>query len=136
MDEDSARSLDDVLADLNRTTERLRSATDLGERANLRDHLNVLRREAADARGAVLTNLSDEQLDRQIRSVQRALDNVGTQRFDPSMVAGASGYGGGLDPILTARHNQRVDEAGGREDLELQLRRCLEEASRRRSQQE
>lgn len=131
MTEEPQRSLDGVLADLNETLVRLGDTTDLGERAELGERLNRLRAEAAVLRGPALRLLSDEQLDNEIRSTSRALDEIRSQRFDSSMVAGATGHGGGLDPIQTARHNRRVDESGGRAALEARLRACLSEAARR-----
>jgi hypothetical protein len=127
----SGRTLDDVLADLNRTAARLQDASDVHEKIDLRDRLNRLRSEAAELRGSSVKRLSDGQLRNEIRSLRSSLDDIRSQRFDPSMVAGASGYGGGLDPVLTARHNQRVDAAGGRLQLEARLRQLLEEQARR-----
>jgi hypothetical protein len=131
MAEQSRRTLDEVLADLTRTAARLQDASDVDEKIDLRDRLNRLRAEAAEMRGSSVERLSDEQLRNEIRSVRTSLDAIRSQRFDPSMVAGASGYGGGLDPLLTAQHNQRVDAAGGRPQLEGRLRRLLEEEARR-----
>jgi hypothetical protein len=125
------RSLDEVVEELNQQLERLRVATSVVERIDLRERLNELRAEAAVLRGPALRRMSDEQLENEIRSTRRLLDDLRSQRFDPSMVAGASGRGGGLDPLLTAKHNQRVDEAGGREHLEARLHEMLLEAARR-----
>ncbi len=125
------RSLDEVFVDLARTTELHDAATDPLERIRLSDRLTELRAEAASIRGPDVSLLSDEQLADAIRSTQRQLDQIRAQRFDPSMVAGASGRGGGIDPILAAKHNQRVDEAGDRKGLEHRLGELLSERRRR-----
>jgi hypothetical protein len=131
MDEAGARPLDEVFHDLTRITQLLDEATDPLDRIELNDRLNELRAEAASARGPDVSLLSDAQLADAIRSTQRRLDAIRAQRFDPSMVAGASGRGGGIDPILAAKHNQRVDAAGGRVELEHRLGELLSEHRRR-----
>lgn len=125
------RGLDEVLDDLVATRAELDAATDLQDRAVLRDRLTQLRAEAAAIRGPTETNLSDDQLAAAIRSAERALDELRSARLDPSQVGGASGYGGGLDPMQTARHNQRVDRAGGRSELQTELDALLRERTRR-----
>lgn len=131
MAHESVGRLGEVVAELSRTTERLAGVTDPIERIELRDRLNDLRAEAAALRGDEPTRLSDEQLASAIGATRRSLDEIRSQRFDPSMVAGATGYGGGLDPLLTAQHNRRVDEAGGRAALEARLDALTRELARR-----
>lgn len=104
----------------------------MSERIRLRDRLNDLRAEAAALRGGAVAHLTDEQLASEIRSTHRQLEAIRSGRFDTSMVGGATGLGGGLDPMQVARHNQRVDAEGGRADLERRLGELRREAARRR----
>jgi hypothetical protein len=125
------RGLDDVVAELARLSTVLDQATDLGQRVAVRDRLNELRAEAASLRGPHAATLTDEMLRSEIARCERELSAVSSARFDPSMVAGASGFGGGLDPIQTARHNRAVDEAGHRAELEAELHQLVQERKRR-----
>lgn len=125
------RQLGTVLADLAATRAGYEAATHATDRIALRDRLNRLRAEAASVRGSEVARMSDDRLDAAIRTIERLLADLRSARFDPSQVAGATGYGGGLDPILTARHNQRVDAEGGRAQLQAKLDELRRERARR-----
>jgi hypothetical protein len=127
----SGRDLDTVLAELAGAVVALDAATDPGDRVTLRDELHRLRAEASRLRGSELGSLSDDALRARLARCDRELAAIFAAHFDPSMVGGASGRGGGLDPLQTIRHNRAVDAAGGRGELEAERQALLAELARR-----
>ncbi len=130
-DTGAGRDLDAVLADLSAAVIALERAAEPVERARLRSELHRLRAEAAALRGSVLTSLSDDALRARLARCDRELAAIFAAHYDPSMVGGASGRGGGLDPYQTIKHNRAVDEAGGRAALEAERQAVLAELARR-----
>lgn len=125
------RQLDEVFAEMASTSKALQDASVATERVRLRERLTSLRAEAAELRGPRIEGLTDEALAGEIARYRRELDALRAGRLDTSMIGGASGLGGGLDPTATAQHNRTVDEAGGRAGLEGRLASLLDEQRRR-----
>jgi hypothetical protein len=125
------RTIDTVLAELVDTRAELDVTDDAARRALLRDRLHRLRAEAAAVRGPRLASMTDDEVRAEIARCDRLSAALRAARYDPSMVGGASGRGGGLDPVQTIAHNRAVDEAGGRAELEVRRVSLVEELTRR-----
>lgn len=126
------RTLAQVVAELLEVSTELDRTADARERSALRDRLHELRAEAAAVRGSEPSTMSDDALRTRITACRRLLADLGAARFDVSAIGGATGLGGGLDPMQTAEHNRRIDTTGGRADLERELLALLDELARRR----
>ncbi len=128
------RSIDEILGDLLAVTNELAETSDADRTFQLTLRRNELRREAAEARGDPLEQLSDEALRGRIHRCERLLDEAEEARMNPgsASLGGGGMGGGGLDPLLTIEHNQRVDRQLGRAEVERELRALRAEQARRR----
>lgn len=127
----SSRDLDTVLHELLELTAQLDQTEAASDRAAIRDRLHELRAEAAVLRGPAVESLSDTELQARAVKCRRLLGELREARLDVSAIGGATGHGGGLDPYQAAVHNHAIDEAGGRRQLEHELRVVLAELKRR-----
>ena len=130
------RSIDEILQDLLEITNELAATTDVDRTIELKLRRDELRREAADVAGDPVEQLSDEALRGRILRCEQLLHEAERARLNPGAVGlggGATG-GGGLDPFLAIRHNQRVDRQTGRHEIERELRALRAERARRRAE--
>ena len=126
------RSLDQVLADLQHTRAALEDCSEADRRASLGETLARLRAEARQITGEPMEQLSDEMLTQQITRCEERLDTLADRRLNIGQVGGASGVGGGLDPLQTIEHNAMVDKQEGRAEIESELAALRRELRRRR----
>lgn len=111
-------ALDDVLAELAAIRDRLQETVDAAERAGLLDRREELRRLARDA-----APHSRRDLEQELQRLVAAWDRLQQQRIDPVKQAGGGSTGGDFGFAADAvRLNQRIDEAGGRDELERRIR--------------
>lgn len=127
---------DSLFSRLAATRAAFEDATDREERDRLEAELLELRSQVAAATRDGLDTLTDDQLAREIKRINRELSELHERKLNPAMAFGGTEQaGGGFDPLLLQQHNQRVDAVGDRAGLEKRLVELRHEASRRAPQQ-
>jgi len=122
---------DELFGKLAATRAAYEDATEAEERDRLEAELVELRAQVSDSTRGGLDTMTDEQLGREIQRLERELAQLHERKLNPSMAAAALGRGGGFDPLLLQKHNQRVDKEGDRAGLEKSLVELREESVRR-----